>query len=505
MQESLEVIPAVLPLSNDYARLPGELFARVAPTSALEPRLVELNEGLALSFGLDPSELRTLPGVELLSGRCSTAGGSPLAMAYAGHQFGRFVPRLGDGRAVLLGELRDADGVLFDLHLKGAGRTPFSRGGDGRAGLGPVLREYVVSEAMAALGIPTTRALAMFTTGDRIERQQGLEPGASLLRVARSHLRVGTFEYAARISLQRGSEGVLRTLADYTVERLVPQAREAPQPYRALLEFVVERQAELVAHWMCVGFIHGVMNTDNAALSGETLDFGPCAFMDHFDPQRVFSSIDHAGRYAYDRQPGIAHWNLARFAETLLPLLSSDRTEAVELATAVLSAYPERYERCHSRQLYRKLGLRDPRAGDPGLIQELFDLMAASEADFTHTFRELSNLGENAPDRVAPLRLQFSEPERFDAWLLAWRQRSAAEGGDDLQRGRAMRSVNPIYIPRNHCVQNAIEALVDRSDRGPLDRLLAATSSPFDERCEYADLARPPEPHEVVRQTFCGT
>lgn len=488
-----------LPLEATYARLPEIFYARVAPTPVAEPRLLRVNRALAEELGLDPDLLASDAGVEILAGNRVPEGAEPLAMAYAGHQFGNFVPSLGDGRAVLLGEVVGRDGVRRDVHLKGTGPTPFSRMGDGRAALGPVLREYVVSEAMAALGVPTTRALAMLTTGEPVHREQAL-PGAILARVAASHVRVGTFEYFAR----RGDAEAVRALADYVIDRLYPEAAADASPYRALLGAVARRQADLVARWLLVGFIHGVMNTDNTSVAGETIDYGPCAFLDAYHPQTVYSSIDHFGRYAYDQQPGIAHWNLARFAETLLPLLGEREEEALEAAHEALGAYAARFEAGYHAGLRRKIGLADAREGDAELAGGLLACMAEQQADFTLTFRRLAEVAAADPAGDAGVRALFAEPEAFDAWARAWRQRLAVEGRPDAARRAAMRAASPAFIPRNHRVEQAIAAAT-AGDLQPLDELLEVTARPYDDHPGLAHLARPPEPHEVVRQTFCGT
>ncbi len=481
---------------NSYASLPQDFFEAVAPTPVREPRLLRLNRELASQLGLSPEELATPEGVAMLAGNRVPEGAEPLAMAYAGHQFGSWVPRLGDGRAVLLGEVVDRDGVRRDVQLKGAGPTPFSRNGDGRAALGPVLREYVVSEAMAGLGIPTTRALAMVTTGEPVYRERAL-PGAVLTRVAASHVRVGTFQYF--LGLGRGD--AVRVLADYVIARLYPQVAEAEEPYRALLDGVIARQAELVARWLLVGFVHGVMNTDNTSISGETLDYGPCAFLDAYDPGQVYSSIDRGGRYAYHQQPAIAHWNLARFAETLLPLLADDEEVAVASARDALDAFGPAFERHYHAGLRRKLGLQDARTGDAELAGELLQRLAEQQVDFTNAFR---GLAEAVTDDAAPLRQLFGDPAPFDAWSSGWRERLRAEGRDTAEVARDLRAANPAYIPRNHRVQQAIDA-AEAGDLGLLDDLLAVVTRPYDDHPERAAFARPPRPDEAVTRTFCGT
>src|ERR1700712_2025548 len=378
------------PFDNSYTALPENFFARVAPTPVVAPRLIKLNRPLAVHLGLDPDWLASPEGVEILSGKRVPDGADPIAMAYAGHQFGHFSPQLGDGRAILLGEVIDADGIRRDIQLKGSGPTPFSRRGDGRAALGPVLREYIVSETMAALGIPTTRSLAAVVTGESVMRETPL-PGAVLTRVASSHIRVGTFQFFAA----RGDTEGVRRLADHVIDRHYPYIAKAERRYRALLDAVIARQAELVARWLLVGFIHGVMNTDNTSISGETIDYGPCAFMDAYDPATVFSSIDEQGRYAYGNQPQITLWNLTRFAETLLPLLSDDQEKAIADAQESLGDFAEKFNTAYQAGLRAKLGLFTERDGDPALAQDLLDAMAKNQADFTLTFRRLSEAAQD--------------------------------------------------------------------------------------------------------------
>ncbi|HEX4158345.1 MAG TPA: YdiU family protein [Rhizomicrobium sp.] len=483
---------------NSYARLPERFYARLAPAKVSAPRLIRVNAPLAQELGIDPDWLASPDGVAALAGNIVPEGADPLAMAYAGHQFGHFVPQLGDGRAILLGEVRARDGARYDIQLKGSGRTPFSRSGDGRAALGPVLREYIVSEAMHTLEIPTTRTLAAVTTGEQIFREQGPLPGAVLARVARSHVRVGTFEFFAA----RGDTQGVRVLADYVIRRLYPDAAQAGNPALALLESVIARTARLIARWQCVGFIHGVMNTDNTSIAGETIDYGPCAFMDAYHPATVFSSIDHHGRYAYDQQPRIAWWNLTRFAETLLPLLGVG-DEAVAEARKALDAYPAIFEAVYEEVLRAKFGFAEARADDLELIRELFGLMAGAGADFTLTFRYLCDSAEG--DNVRLLAL-FRDQAPFGAWLERWRQRLALEEMITPQaRAAAMCAVNPAYIPRNHRVEAAIVAAQQHDDFVPFEELLEVLASPYQERPEFARYADPPAPDEIVRQTFCGT
>ena len=462
------------PFDNSYARLPERFHARLPPTAVAAPRLIKLNEGLARELGLDAEALAGPEGVEILAGNRVAEGSEPLAMAYAGHQFGGFVPQLGDGRAILLGEVVDTHGVRRDIQLKGSGPTPFSRRGDGRAALGPVLREYIVAEAFAALGIPTTRALAAVATGEMIWRETP-QPGAVLTRVASSHVRVGTFQFFAA----RGDVEGLRVLADYVIARHYPDAGST----RELLDRVIARQAELIARWMCVGFIHGVMNTDNMSIAGETIDYGPCAFMDKYHPETVFSSIDEHGRYAYANQPRIAHWNLVRLAETLLPLLGEDENAARAQAQGAIDAFPALFEAALSAGFRAKLGLCDAQPDDMAMVQDLLDTMAATEADFTLTFRRLSD---------------GALPETFDAWRARWQARLK-----DADRG-LMRGANPAFIPRNHRVEEALAAAT-AGDFAPFETLVTVLSKPYDDQPEFLAYMEPPRPEQVVQRTFCGT
>ena len=487
------------PFENTYAALPPNFFARVAPTPVTSPRLIKLNRPLAVHLGLDPDRLASPEGTEILAGKRLPDGADPIAMAYAGHQFGHFVPQLGDGRAILLGEVIDADGIRRDIQLKGSGPTPFSRRGDGRAALGPVLREYVVSEAMAVLGIPTTRSLAAVMTGESVLRETAL-PGAILTRVASSHIRVGTFQYFAA----RGDTEGVRRLADHVIARHYPEAATTERPYHALLEGVIARQAELVALRLLIGFIHGVMNTDNTSISGETIDYGPCAFMDHYDPATVFSSIDELGRYAYANQPRIALWNLTRLAECLLPLFSEDQEKAISEAQSALAEFAEVFNAAYQAGLRSKLGLFTAREGDQALAQDLLDAMAKNQADFTLTFRKLSDAALG-PDQDKDLRQLFADPTAYDEWAARWRQRTADEPQDGATRRTAMRAVNPAFIPRNHRVEAVIEAAVNRDDFAPFEELLTVLSMPYEDQPALAAYAEPPQPHQRVLQTFCGT
>ncbi len=488
---------------NTYARLPERFYARVNPTPVAAPRLIKLNVALAQSLRLDPEALASAEGVEILAGNRIANGSEPLAIAYAGHQFGHFVPQLGDGRAHLLGEVVGKDGRRYDLQLKGSGPTPFSRGGDGRAALGPVLREYLVSEAMAALGVPTTRSLAAVSTGQPVQRETVL-PGAVLTRVAWSHLRVGTFEYFAA----RGDAEATRLLADFAMARHYPETRTAARPYRAFLEGVITRQAQLVARWMMFGFLHGVMNTDNTSISGETIDYGPCAFMEAYDPEAVFSSIDRYGRYAYSNQPKAALWNLTRLAEALLPVLlqEEDGNEEAALFSAneALAAFEPQFQAARSAGLQRKLGLFTDREGDGQLAEELLQRMAAEQADFTLTFRGLSDAAAE-PDQDAAVGALFSNPGAYTSWAAAWRRRLLQEQVPAKVRAEAMRLANPAFIPRNHRVEAALTAAITQQDLGPFEELLEVVSHPYEDRAEMDPYRTPARPEECVRYTFCGT
>jgi uncharacterized protein YdiU (UPF0061 family) len=483
---------------HSYASLPSHFFVRVRPTAGADPKLVIFNRPLAEQLGLDVAAIESRAAA-LFSGTEIAEDSTPIAMAYAGHQFGHFVPQLGDGRAILLGELKDRDGVLRDVQLKGSGRTPFSRSGDGRATLGPMLREYIISEAMHALGIPTTRSLAVVTTGEPVFREGPL-PGAVLTRVAASHIRVGTFEYFAA----RGDNDAIRELLNYVISRHYPEARDAEVPALAVLKAVSERQAQLIADWMGVGFIHGVMNTDNMAISGETIDYGPCAFMDSYDPKTVFSSIDRTGRYAYVNQPGIAQWNVARFAETLLPLLDSDDDQAVVIATEAVHAFMGRFDVHFLRRMRSKIGLASEEDSDSELIKHLFAAMQAGQADFTLTFRRLADVAED-PAHTDQLLEVFTDRAQIEAWLRDWTERLKRDPKSAAERAANMRRVNPELIPRNHRVQAALDTAVESGDLEPFRRLLAILQRPYDHQPAAAEYTLPPPPSELPFQTFCGT
>ncbi|MDR9438607.1 MAG: YdiU family protein [Halomonas sp.] len=481
-----------------YARLPEHFFLRFDPVPVKAPRLVAFNRPLAEQLGFDLAAFDAQQAAEWFAGNAVPAGAEPLAQAYAGHQFGQFNPRLGDGRAVLLGEVTDRAGRLRDIQLKGAGMTPFSRGADGRAPLGPVLREYLVSEAMHGLGVPTTRALAAVTTGERVFRRVP-EPGAVLTRIAASHLRVGTFQYfAARDDLE-----AVRTLAEMAIERHYPelQDRARGERYLALVAAVAERQAALVASWMGLGFIHGVMNTDNCSIAGETIDYGPCAFMEAYDPATVFSSIDEGGRYAYRNQPWIAQWNLARFAETLIPLIDDDQERAVARATELIKRYEPRYEAEWLAVMREKLGLVKEEEGDRALVEALLEAMQAGRADFTLAFR---HLGEAVEDDAPALLELFENDEALKAWLPRWRERLAREDVGLEAIAERMRAVNPLYIPRNHRVEEALAAAAE-DDFAPFDTLREVLADPCTEQPGREDFARPAPATAAVFRTFCGT
>ncbi len=487
------------PFDNTYVRLPERFFTNTAPTPVKAPRLIRVNEQLALALNLDAAALASAEGVAILAGNQVPAGAQPIATAYAGHQFGHFVPQLGDGRALLLGEVIDRAGVRRDIQLKGSGPTPFSRRGDGRAALGPVLREYVVSEAMAALGIPTTRALAAVTTGEQVLREAML-PGAVFTRVAASHIRVGTFQFFA----SRADIAGVRSLADYVMARHYPHVAHADQPYRALLDAVIQAQADLIAQWLHIGFIHGVMNTDNMSIAGETIDYGPCAFMDEYHPEAVFSSIDHYGRYAYNHQPNIALWNLTRLAECLVPLLSDDADTAIADANEALGDFTPIFDRAYESGMRRKLGLATEQDGDAQLARDLLDTMAAHRADFTNTFRRLCDAAEDVA-HDAQVRCLFEDPQAFDRWAERWRERLSNESVPAVERAARMRRVNPAFIPRNHRVEAIIRDAVDNDDLAQFVVLLRVLSRPFEDQPDFADYAQPPREHERVFQTFCGT
>jgi len=488
-----------LRLANSYLQLPEHFYARLAPTPVIAPKLIRFNHALAAELGLDLGGLDELALAGLFSGNRLPAQSEPIALAYAGHQFGQFVPQLGDGRAILLGEVEDRAGARRDIQLKGSGPTPYSRNGDGRAALGPVLREYLLSEALHALGIPATRALAAVSTGEHVYREERL-PGAVLTRVAASHVRVGTFEYFAA----RDDVEATRLLADFVIARHYPEAAAAERPSLALLHAVIGRQARLVARWMQVGFIHGVMNTDNMTLSGETIDFGPCAFMDAYDPSTVFSSIDSFGRYSYQNQPRAAQWNLARFAETLLPLIDGVPARAIELASAEIAGFESRFGAEWLAGMCLKIGISEQQPADRALLQELLDAMQVNQADFTRTFRALCDAAL-ALSGDSAVRAEFAQPQAYDAWAARWRARLQGEARPAALRAGAMRQVNPAFVARNHRVEQVIDAAVARADFGPFVELHEVLSRPYEDQPRHAAYARAPMPDERVLRTYCGT
>ena len=488
---------------NSYAKLPDRFFARVRPTPVKNPALLAVNGALADVLGIRQDELASAEGVEMLAGNRIAEGSEPIALAYAGHQFGGFVPQLGDGRAILLGEIVGRDGKRYDVQLKGSGPTPFSRGGDGRAALGPVLREFVLSEAMAALGVPTTRALAAVTTGEIVVRER-LLPGAILTRVAASHMRVGTFEYFAA----RKDNDAIAILTKYALQRHYPEASTtdgSDGPALALLEQVMTAQINLVATWLSIGFVHGVMNTDNTSISGETIDYGPCAFLDSYHPGRTFSSIDRGGRYAFANQPRIALWNLSRLAETLLPLVNDDIEKAAAILTERLETFAERFETAYGKRMRSKLGLQNEIEGDLEMAQGLLECMAQSKVDYTNCFRRLVEVAAGAneanEDRLVEL---FAEQAPIRDWLKAWRARFDQEKVSRDERVALMRRSNPAFIPRNHRIEEMIAAATN-GDMQPFERLRQVLARPYDDQPEAAELTLPPGDEQWNYRTFCGT
>lgn len=494
------------PFDNSYARLPEKFYSRVAPTPVAAPALIAVNRPLAKQLGIDPDWLASAEGVAVVAGNALPEGAEPIATVYAGHQFGSYNPQLGDGRAVLLGEVVNPSGNRLDVQLKGAGPTPYSRGGDGRSPLGPVLREYLLSEAMHTLGIPSTRALAAVTTGDEVVREEFL-PGAILARVASSHIRIGTFQF---FSASQDNEALAQLLQHVAV-RHFPNALVGDNLALGVLHAVINAQARLVAKWQLVGFIHGVMNTDNMLLSGETIDYGPCAFMDTFKPDMVYSSIDHAGRYAYRNQPGIAHWNLACLAQSLVPLLHEDKDEGVALAQKAIDTFPETFVQAHTRGMASKLGLQPTseesgEAQDAKLVEDLFALMAQHDCDFTLTFRRLADLAGSNPDGAGSIGSLFDIPDPMLPWLSRWRARLDSEpAAAAATRQSEMYRANPVFIPRNHLVQEVIEAATTDRDLDPFHQLAQVLARPCEFDASLSRYARPPDPEQVVRRTFCGT
>ncbi len=489
-----------LTFDNSYIRLPERFYERRPPTAVSAPGLIRVNSGLADAMGVDPNWLASPEGIESMAGNRIPPGAEPIATAYAGHQFGHWNPQLGDGRAILLGELIARDGRRYDLQLKGSGRTRYSRGGDGRAPIGPVLREYIVSESMAVLGVPTTRALAAVTTGERVMRNR-VEPGAILARVASSHIRIGTCQFFAS---RNDLEG-LRALIDHVIWRHYPAAADAAIPPLAMLQNVVSRQASLLAKWQHLGFIHGVMNTDNMLLSGETIDYGPCAFLDDYHPDMVFSSIDHGGRYAFSNQPGIAYWNLGALAQALLPLLSDDPEQAVAMAQHAVDTFVPQYQQAYREGMARKIGLGEYRDEDGPLIDELLSTMASQGTDFTLAFRRLTELASPQPADDDGISRFFGLGPAFESWLQRWWQRLSDDAMPPAQRRELMLAHNPVYIPRNHLIEEVIEAARDDGNLEPFQQLVDVLATPYDYREEKQYYAVPPREEQRVKQTFCGT
>ena len=489
---------------NSYAELPEVFYQRQRPTPVSNPQLIRVNHQLAEQIGIDPLWLESQEGINVVAGNLVPPGADPIATAYAGYQFGQWNPQLGDGRAVLLGETLNSAGERYDIQLKGSGPTPYSRGGDGRAPLGPILREYIVSDAMAHLGIASTRVVAAVTSGETVFRESPL-PGGVLMRVGKSHIRFGTFQYFTAL----GDIAATRRLADHVIERHFPQSQHAANPYNDLLDRVILAQVQLVASWQSVGFIHGVMNTDNMLVSGETIDYGPCAFMDQFDPDKVFSSIDRAGRYAYKNQPGIAHWNLVGLAQSLLPLLDKDETTAVALAQESIDKFPVLFNDTYYRLLAEKIGLSKNHSDDEALIKELLLLMAKEKTDFTLTFRRLSELVD--PDRNFASALQhsirdiFELPASFSTWIAQWSDRVDAEDSDRKDIADKMLAINPVFIARNHLVEEVIDIATNDSDLRPFNTLADVLEKPYVFDSKLGKYATPPRENQIVKHTFCGT
>ncbi len=483
----------ILPLEHSYAQLPERFYARLSAQPGPLPQLHAANAELAYALGIDPQTLASTETLALLGGRSYPHTLQPIAMAYAGHQFGGFAPQLGDGRALLLGEITSPAGQRFDLHIKGSGRTPYSRNGDGKAALGPVLREYLVSEAMHQLGVPTTRALAALATGETVQREQAF-PGGLIVRVAASHIRVGTFEFFS----SRGDHEAIHILTDYAIARHAPHLLDEPEPIARWLEWVIAKQAQLIAHWLSLGFIHGVMNTDNCAVSGETIDYGPCAFMDEFHPQCVFSAIDQQARYAWGNQPSIGHWNMTRFAETLLPLLSNDSQHALEIAQSALATFGEIFHRHYLRLFRAKFGISANTTDDnvAAWIKSSLGMMADQRMDFTRFFRALTRHAEAAEDRR--IIDHFSSPDTAQPWLDDWKSKH------DPALIEQMKQHNPVRIPRNHRIEAVIQAAY-QGDFSPFEEAITALRNPYQEIEEFSHWENAPLAHERVWQTFCGT
>ena len=482
---------------NSYQNLPQDFFERINPVPVKDPQLIIFNNDLGKSLGID-QKINKKELANIFSGNEILKGSSPIALAYAGHQYGNFVNQLGDGRAVLLGEVSTPNQERFDMQLKGSGQTRFSRQGDGRSPLGPVIREYVVSEAMNALGIPSTRSLAAVTTGEKVFREVIL-PGGILTRIAKSHIRVGTFEYFAT---QKNTEN-LKTLADYTIKRHFPSLKDVANPYLSLLEIVSERQIELISKWMGVGFIHGVMNTDNTSIVGETIDYGPCAFMDEYNPSTVFSSIDAHGRYAFGNQPLIAQWNMACFANSLLGLIDKDTEKATDKAQKVINNFPNKMSEALMSVMCKKIGLDSTKTNSQEALTKLLRIMLDNKSDYTLTFRYLSEIIKGKRD--SSFKQQFLEHNQISNWLKEWKELIKDQDLAKKEIVLSMESSNPVFIPRNHLVERAIEAAVENNDFSEMKTLLTILSKPYEEQSKYGEYMKPPKPLEVVHQTFCGT
>lgn len=491
-----------IPFDNSYVRLPAHFFSRQLPAAVAAPSMIRVNKALAQQLGIDPQWLDSAAALQVFSGNAIADGSEPIATAYAGHQFGGWNPQLGDGRAILLGEVIGRDGLRYDIQLKGSGRTPYSRMGDGRSPLGPVLREYIVSEAMAALGIPTTRSLAAVSTGENVARET-LLPGAVLTRVASSHIRIGTFQYFSA----RDDIDAVRTLAEHVIDRHYPEAAHAENPYLALLDAVIARQAQLIAAWQQLGFIHGVMNTDNMLVCGETIDYGPCAFMDAFDPNQVYSSIDQRGRYAFRNQPPIAHWNLSWLAQSLLPLFDeTDEKAAVAMAQASLDGFAIQFQTAYSAGMLKKIGFTKATDANIALLENLLARMAESHADYTLMFRRLAELANvnavaEASASVADL---YALPENLQEWVADWSQLLTQETGEPAQRQQMMLEINPAFIPRNHLVEEAIQAAM-QNNFAPFHQLVDVLAEPYRFQQINSRYALPPRSDQIVAKTFCGT
>ena len=482
---------------NSYQNLPQDFFERINPVPVRDPQLIIFNNDLGKSLGID-QKINKKELANIFSGNEILKGSSPIALAYAGHQYGNFVNQLGDGRAVLLGEVSTPNQERFDMQLKGSGQTRFSRQGDGRSPLGPVIREYVVSEAMNALGIPSTRSLAAVTTGEKVFREV-LLPGGILTRIAKSHIRVGTFEYFAA---QKNTES-LKTLADYTIKRHFPSLKDAANPYLSLLEIVSDRQIELISKWMGVGFIHGVMNTDNTSIVGETIDYGPCAFMDEYNPSTVFSSIDAHGRYAFGNQPLIAQWNMACFANSLLALIDKDTEKATAKAQKVINNFPNKMGEAVMNVMCKKIGLDGTKTNSHETLTKLLKIMLDNKSDYTLTFLYLSDIIKGKGDNL--FKQQFLKPNQISNWLKEWKELIKDENLAKKTIALSMEGSNPVFIPRNHLVERAIEAAVESNDFSEMKTLLTILSKPYEEQSRYGEYMKPPKSHEVVHQTFCGT